>query len=118
MIVDGNNIKQRNILINKCFYQTTMEIMHLFEKKGDGDFANKTIEAINLYHEIVQKKRRNNFGEDYNSAFDTIDSAIRKVANKVFYTYGEESFNMAYDSFRDYNYLQAVRGRLRNSSVK
>jgi hypothetical protein len=118
MIVDGSNIKQRNILINKCFYQTTLKIMNLFEKKGDGDFANKTIEAITAYHEIVQKKRRNNYGDDYNTAFDTIDSAIRNVANKVFYTYGSESFDKAYDSFRDYNYLQVVRGRLRNHSAK
>ena len=118
MIVDGYNTKQRNILVNKCFYQTTMKIMHLFEQKGDGDFANKTIEAISAYHEIVQKKRRNNYGEDYNSAFDTIDSAIRNVANKVVYTYGAESFDKAYDSFRDYNYLQVVRGHLRNHSVK
>ncbi len=118
MIVDGNNIKQRNILINKCFYQTTLKIMHLFEQKGDGDFANKTIEAITAYHEIVQKKRRNNYNADYNSAFDAIDSAIRNVANKVFYTYGTESFNKAYDSFKDYNYLQVVRGRLRNHPFK
>lgn len=117
MIVDGNNVKQRNILINKCFYQTTLRIMHLFEQNGDGDFANKTIEAISAYHDIVQKKRRNNFGEDYNHAFDTIDSAIRNVANKVFYTYGSESFDRAYDSFREYNYLQVVRGRLHNRTA-
>ena len=56
MIVDGYNTKQRNILINKCFYQTTMKIMHLFQEKGNNDFANKTIEAIAAYHDIVQHK--------------------------------------------------------------
>ena len=118
MIVDGYNTKQRNILINKCFYQTTMKIMHLFQEKGNNDFANKTIEAIAAYHEIVQRKKRNNYDQDYNAAFDTIDSAIRNIANKVFYIYGSDSFNHAYDFFRDYNYIQAVRGRLHKDFLK
>jgi hypothetical protein len=118
MIVDGNNRKQRNILINKCFYQTTVKIMHQFAQKGDGDFANKTIEAISAYHDIVQKRRKNNFDDDYNTAFETIDSAIRNVANKVFYTYGADSFDMAYDSFRNYNYVQTVRGQLHRDKLK
>ena len=112
MIVDGNNIKQRNILINKCFYQTTIGIMRLFADKGNADFANKTIEAIAAYHDIVHKKKRNNYDADYNAAFETIDNAIRNVANKVFYIYGSESFNHAYDSFCDYNYMQIVRNQL------
>ncbi len=118
MIVDGYNTKQRNILINKCFYQTTIKIMHLFEEKGNSDFANKTIDAISAYHAIVQKKKRNNYDKDYNQAFETIDSAIRNIANKVFYVYGSESFNKAYDSFRDYNYMQAVRGQLHKDFLK
>lgn len=118
MIVDGNNTTQRNILINKCFYQTTVQIMHLFAEKGNNDFANKTIEAISAYHAIVQKKKKNNFDKDYNDAFATIDDAIRSIANKVFYTYGSESFNKAYDSFCEYNYVQAVRGRIRKDSLK
>lgn len=118
MIVDGNNTKQRNILINKCFYQTTIQIMHLFQEKGNNDFANKTIEAISAYHSIVQKKKKNNFDKDYNAAFETIDNAIKSIANKVFYVYGPESFNKAYDSFRDYNYVQAVRGRLHKDFLK
>lgn len=112
MIVDGNNTKQRNILINKCFYQTTVKLMKFFADKGDGDFANKTIEVISAYHDIVQKRKKNNFNQDYNDAFETIDSAIRNVANKVFYTYGSESFDKAYDSFKDYNYVQTVRNQL------
>ncbi len=116
MIVDGNNTKQRNILVNKCFYQTTVKIMHFFAEKGDHDFANKTLEVIAAYHDIVQKKKRNNFDADYNTAFETIDSAIRNVANKVFYTFGSDSYDKAYASFCNYNYIQTVRGQLHNKS--
>ena len=49
---------------------------------------------------------------DYGTAFETIDSAIRSVANKVFYTYGADSYDKAYDSFKDYNYVQTVRSQL------
>ena len=112
MIVDGNNTKQRNILINKCFYQTTVKLMKFFADKGNADFANKTIEAITAYHDVVQKRKKNNFDQDYNDAFAAIDGAIRNVANKVFYTYGSDSFDKAYDSFRDYNYVQTVRSQL------
>ncbi|MEE6207425.1 MAG: hypothetical protein VZR95_05160 [Alphaproteobacteria bacterium] len=116
MIVDGNNTKQRNILINKCFYQTTVKLMKFFADKGDSDFANKTIEVIAAYHDIVQKRKKNNYNQDYNDAFETIDGAIRNVANKVFYTYGADSFDKAYDSFRDYNYVQTVRNQLHKKS--
>ncbi len=116
MIVDGNNTKQRNILINKCFYQTTVKLMHFFADKGNNDYANKTIEAISAYHDVVNKKKRNNFDQDYNTAFETIDTAIRNVANKVFYIYGSESYNKAYDSFCNYNYVQTVRTQLHKKS--
>jgi len=116
MIVDGTNIRQRNILINKCFYQTVVKIMNLFAAKGDHDFANKTLEVISAYHNIIQNKARNNFSEDYNVAFETIDSAIRNVANKVFYTYGSDSFDKAYASFCNYNYIQTVRNQLHRKS--
>lgn len=118
MIVDGNNAQQRNILVNKCFYQTTIKIMHFFEQKGNHDFANKTIEVITAYHDVVNKRRKNNFDADYNEAFETIDSAIHNIANKVFYTYGSESFNKAYDSFYNYNYIQTVRNQLHKNSSK
>lgn len=116
MIVDGNNTKQRNILINKCFYQTTVGIMRFFAEKGNTDFANKTIEAISAYHDIVRKKKRNNFDQDYNTAFETIDSAIRNVANKVFYIYGTDSYDKAYDCFCNYNYVQTIRSQLHKKS--
>lgn len=112
MIVDGNNTKQRNILINKCFYQTTVKLMHYFADKGDGDYANKTIEAIAAYHDIAQKRKKNTGNTDYGTAFETIDSAIRNVANKVFYTFGADSYDKAYDSFKNYNYVQTVRSQL------
>lgn len=34
MIIDSKNETQKSILTNKCFYQTTAQIMHEFEKKG------------------------------------------------------------------------------------
>lgn len=86
--------------------------MHFFAQKGNSDFANKTIEAISAYHDIVKKRRRNNFDADYNTAFETIDNAIRSVANRVFYIYGSDSFDKAYDSFRDYDYVRTVRSQL------
>ena len=55
---------------------------------------------------------------EVNVIFETIDSAIRNIANKVFYIYGTDSFNHAYDSFRDYNYVQAVRGRLHKDFLR
>lgn len=67
---------------------------------------------------LFNTKKRNNFDQDYNAAFETIDSAIRNIANKVFYIYGPDSFNHAYDSFRNYNYVQAVRGRLHKDFLK
>ena len=83
-----------------------------FAQKNSGDFANKTIEAIAAYHDVMQKRKRNNFDEDYNQAFETIDNAIKSIANKVFYIYGTDSFDKAYDSFRNYNYVQTVRNQL------
>lgn len=118
MIVDGNNAKQRNILINKCFYQTTIKLLQFFAQNDKADFANKTIEAISAYHDIVQKRKRNNYGQDYNTAFETIDTAIRNVANKVFYVYGSESYNKAYDSFCAYNYVQTIRSQLHKINFK
>lgn len=112
MIVDGNNAKQRNILINKCFYQTIIRLMQFFATKGDHDYANKTVEAIAAYHDIMQRKKRNHFNQEFNNAFETIDNAIRDVANKVFYVYGNDSYNKAYDSFCNYNYLQTIRNQL------
>ena len=111
MIVDGNNSTQRNILINKCFYQTTVKLMHYFEQKGNADYANKTIEAIATYHDIIEKNKKINTTDD-NDVFNTIDAAVRNVANKVFYTFGADSFNKAYASFCNYNYVQTVRGQL------
>lgn len=112
MIVDGNNTRQRNILVNKCFYQTTVKLMNFFANNGSSDYANKTIEAISAYLDTANKKKRSNLGQDYSVAFETLDNAIRNVANKVFYIYGSDSYNRAYDSFCNYNYVQTVRSQL------
>ena len=69
-------------------------------------------------HDIVQKRKRNNYSDDYNQAFETIDSAIKGLANKVFYIYGSDSFDRAYDSFRNYNYVQTVRNQLHKNRNK
>ena len=118
MIVDGNNAKQRNILINKCFYQTTVEIMNLFAKDGDADYANKTIEVIAAYHDIKQKRRRNNLQDNYKLAYEAIEAAINNVANRVFYTFGAEGIDKAYSSFCDYNYMQTIRNQLHKPKSK
>lgn len=86
--------------------------MRFFADRGNSDFANKTIEAISAYHDVVKKRKRNNFDQEYNTAFDTIDTAIRSVANQVFYIYGTDSYDKAYDSFCNYNYVQTVRAQL------
>ena len=69
MVIDGSNKRQRSILTNKCFYQTTAQIMHDFEAKGYENSADETAKVIAAYHDIVKKKTRNNYNPDYNDAF-------------------------------------------------
>ena len=83
MIIDSKNETQKSILTNKCFYQTTAEIMREFEKKGYANSADETAKVIAAYHELVQKKAKNNYSKDYNEAFKKIDDAIKGLANKV-----------------------------------
>ena len=73
MIIDSKNETQKSILTNKCFYQTTAQIMHEFEKKGYANSADETAKVIAAYHDLVQKKAKNNFSKDYNEAFKKID---------------------------------------------
>lgn len=56
MIIDSSNTRQRNILTNKCFYQTTAQIMHDFEQKGYANSADETLKVINAYHSLIKKK--------------------------------------------------------------
>lgn len=86
MIIDGNNKKQRSILTNKCFYQTTARIMRDFEEKGYANSADETAKVISAYHDVVKKRTKNNFNSDYNAAFQRIDNAIATLANKSFTT--------------------------------
>lgn len=113
MIINSNDILQRNILTNKCFYQTTAQIMHDFEQKGYANSADETAKVIAAYHNMVQKKSKNNYSKDYNEAFGKIDSAIKSMANKVFYTYDKQSFDYAYRSFQNFDYINAIIGRQR-----
>ena len=111
MIIDGNNKKQRSILTNKCFYQTTAKIMHDFEQKGYANSADETLKVISAYHEIVKKKSRNHYNNDYNAAFQKIDEAIDSLANKVFYDYDKKRHDVAYRSFEEFDYVGAIVNR-------
>ena len=113
MIINSNDALQRNIITNKCFYQTTAQIMHDFEQKGYANSADETAKVIAAYHDIVQKKTKNNYSKDYNEAFDKIDNAIKSMANKVFYIYDKKSFDHAYQSFQNFDYINAIIGRQR-----
>ena len=108
MIIDGNNKKQRSILTNKCFYQTTAQIMRDFESKGYANSADETAKVITAYHDIVKKKTKNNFNSDYNAAFQRIDRAIDSLANKVFYDYDKKKHDIAYRSFEEFDYVGAI----------
>lgn len=56
MIIDSSNTRQRNILTNKCFYQTTAQIMHDFEQKGYANSADETLKVINALSFPDQEK--------------------------------------------------------------
>lgn len=111
MIIDGKNRQQRCILTNKCFYQTTAQIMRDFEQKGYDNSADETAKVITAYHEIVKKKSKNNFNPDYNAAFQKIDTAIDSLANRVFYDFNNKKHDIAYHSFEQFDYVGAIVNR-------
>lgn len=113
MIIDSKNETQKSILTNKCFYQTTSQIMHSFEEKGYANSADETAKVIAAYHDLVQKKTKNNYSKDYNEAFKKIDDAIKGLANKVFYSYDKEGLDYAYQYFAKFDYINAIIGRQR-----
>ena len=113
MIIDSNNAKQKSILTNKYFYQTTAQIMRDLEEKGYANSADETLKVINAYHDVVKKKTKNNFNADYNAAFEKIDKAIKMLANQVFYNYDKRSYDEAYRSFEAFDHLHAVLERQR-----
>ena len=113
MIIDSKNETQKSILTNKCFYQTTAQIMKGFEDKGYANSADETAKVIAAYHNLVQKKVKNNFSKDYNEAFQKIDSAIKGLANKVFYSYEGQILDKGYYSFAKFDYINAIIGRQR-----
>ena len=112
MIIDSNNKKQKSILTNKCFYQTTARIMRDFEE-GYANSADETAKVIAAYHDIVRKKSKNNFNEDYNAAFKRIDGAIQSLANQVFYDCDKKSLDYAYHSFEEFDHIGAIVTRQR-----
>ncbi|MFI3241973.1 MAG: hypothetical protein R3Y43_05345 [Alphaproteobacteria bacterium] len=114
MIIDSRNKQQKSILTNKCFYQITADIMRDFEDKGYSNSADETAKVINAYHSVVQKKSKNNFNTDYNTAFRKIDNAIELLANKVFYDNQNQAHNLAYNSFENFDHINAIVGRQKN----
>lgn len=118
MIINSNDDSQRNILTNKCYYQTTAQIMHDFEQKGYSNSADETAKVISAYHAVIQKKSRNNYNKDYNEAFNKIDDAIKNMANKVFYIFDKKSHELAYKSFQEFDYINAIIGRQRMKKNK
>lgn len=113
MIINSNDTLQRNILTNKCFYQTTADIMRSFEEKGYSNAADETAKVIVAYHNSIHKKNKKSLNKDYNEAFQKIDNAIKMMAHKVFYIYDQKSFDFAYRSFQDFDYINAIIGRQR-----
>ena len=113
MIIDSSNAKQKSILTNKYFYQTTAQIMYDFETKGYANSADETIKVINAYHDVVKKKAKNTFSADYNAAFEKIDNTIKMLANKVFYNYDKQGYDQAYLSFEEFNHVNAIIERQR-----
>ena len=111
MIINSNNRMQRNILTNKCYYLTVAQIMLDFKKKGYRNPADETVKAVNAYQDVIEKKDKNHFSKDYNEAFAHIDSAIKKMANQVFYNLDDKSFDAAYAAFKDFDHISAVLGR-------
>jgi hypothetical protein len=113
MIIDPNNFRQRNILTNKYFYQTTSKIMSLLEEQGIENTADEALKVISAYRDIVTKRSKNKFNTAYNRAFKQIDKAIESVANKVFYD-SDIGYDKAYRSFESFDHLNAILGRQRN----
>lgn len=118
MIINSNDILQRNILTNKCFYQATADIMRLFEQRGYPNAADETAKVITAYHDIIQKKSKNAYNQDYNEAFGKIDTAIKMLANKVYYIHDNQSYDLAYRSFQNFDYIGAIIGRQRMKKKK
>ncbi len=116
MIIDSSNKKQKSILTNKCFYQTTARIMRDFEEKGYANSADETAKVIAAYHAIVKKQTKNNFNQDYNEAFKKIDVAIQSLANQVFYDCDKKSLDYAYHSFEEFDHIGAIVTRQRSKN--
>lgn len=58
--------------------------MHEFEKKGYANSADETAKVIAAYHDLVQKKAKNNFSKDYNEAFKKLTMPLRGWLTRYF----------------------------------
>ena len=90
--------------------------MRDFEEKGYANSADETVKVISAYHAIVQKKVKNNYSADYNAAFKRIDEAISTLANQVFYDCDDKSYDNAYKSFEEFDYINAIVARQHNKN--
>ncbi len=108
MIINSNNPTQRNILTNKCYYLTLARIMNDFEKKGYQNPSDETAKVVTAYITSSDKKDRNRCGKDYAEAFAIIDEAVKKMANQVFYTLDEKSYEAALTAFCNFDYINAI----------
>lgn len=108
MIINSSNPLQRNILTYKCYYMTMAQIIRDFTKKGYQNPPEEAVKVVTAYHDLVAKKSKNHYSKDYNEAFARIDNSIKKIANQVFYTLGNRSFDAAYTSFQSFDYVNAA----------
>lgn len=118
MIINSNNLSQRNILANKCFYKTTSQIVYDLEQKGYQNATDEAAKIITAYHE--QKTHRFKsfaYNNDYKKAFSDIDQAIETIANQLFYTYDSNKENAAYDAFKKFDYIRAILGYYRQKKM-
>ena len=86
-------------------------------RSGYPNSADETAKVISAYHQIVKKKSKNNFNNDYNEAFRRIDGAIDNLANKVFYDCDNKSHDYAYRSFEEFDHINAIVTRQRSKKT-
>ncbi len=118
MIINSNNLSQRNILAHKCFYKTTTQIVHDLEEKGYQNATDEAAKIIAAYHEQKSRLFKSfSYNDDYKKAFSDIDQAIESIANQVFYTFDVEKEEVAYEAFKKFDYIRVLLGYHRHKKM-
>ena len=91
--------------------------MHDFEQKGYANSADETLKVINAYHSVIKQNIKSNFNADDNAALQKIVDAIKMLANQVYYDYDRRSYDEAYRSFEEFDYVNAIIGRQRSKKI-